>query len=71
MAVSDSAAAMRTFMDRGGWAFPVMMCPDEIAISYEVQYIPAVFVLDSQGRIAARPDGLVTAEQLAQLVDGL
>ena len=62
---------MRKFMDGGGWVFPVMMCPDEVAMAYGVQYIPAVFVLDSQGRVAARPDGLVTADQLVQLVDGL
>ena len=71
MAVSDTKDAMKQFLKAGGWDFPVMMCPDEVAMAYEVQYIPAVFILDSNGQIAASPDGLVTADDLAELVEGL
>lgn len=71
MAVGDTEAAMRDFMATGGWTFPVLMCPDEVFLAYGGQYIPTVFVLDREGRIVASPDGLVTAEQLARLVDGL
>jgi len=62
---------MEKFMSAGGFDFPVMMCPDEVAMAYRVQYIPAIFVLDAEGRLAAKPDGLVTAAQLADMVAGL
>ena len=71
MAVSDTKADMKQFMNRGDFSFPVMLCPDEVAMAYGVQYIPAVFVLDGHGRIAATPDGIVTAAELSKIVDGL
>lgn len=71
MAVGDTRAAMDKFMQAGGWDFPVMMCPDSVAMAYRVQYIPTVYVLDAEGRAVARPEGLVTAAVLAELVTGL
>lgn len=71
MAVSDTEAAMNKFMDDGGWTFPVMMCPDEIAMAYEVQAVPTLFVLDSEGRVVERLVGGAGASELSDLIGGL
>ena len=71
MAVGDTEAAMRAFMSRGGWTFPVTLAADELAMSYGIRAIPTVVVIDSRGRIADTIVGMVTADKLSDLVDGL
>ena len=60
LAVSDTEAAMREFMKGGGWDFPVVLNPDEVATAYGVQAIPTLFVLDSKAGSRSNPDGLLT-----------
>jgi thiol-disulfide isomerase/thioredoxin len=71
MAVNDSEEAMRAFMSEGGWGFPVMMGADSAAAAYGVRFIPAVFVIDAEGRIVETIVGGTTASDLSLLVDGL
>jgi thioredoxin-like negative regulator of GroEL len=71
MAVSDTEQAMRKFMNAGGWTFPVMLCPDDIAAAYGVGPIPTIIVLDSQGRVVETMVGGASASELSELVDDL
>lgn len=71
VSVGDTEDAMRRFMQTGRFTFPVVLNGDRVGIAYGVQYIPAVFILDGDGRIVATPKGVVSAEDLSALVDGL
>lgn len=62
---------MREFVDQGGYTFPVMLDPDNLAADYGVRAIPTVVVLDSEGEVAKTVVGGVTAEELSSLVDDL
>jgi len=71
LAVSDTEAAMKNFMKAGGWDFPVMIAPDDIAAAYEVQAVPTLFIVDSDGRIVDELVGGATAAKLSRIVDDL
>lgn len=71
LAVGDTEAAMRNFMKAGGWSFPVMVASDDIAAAYEVQAVPTLFVIDSEGRIVDKLVGGATAQKLSRLVGEL
>lgn len=62
---------MENFMKAGGWDFPVMIASDDIAAAYEVQAVPTLFIIDSDGRIVDRLVGGATASQLSRRVDDL
>lgn len=71
LAVSDTEAAMKNFMKAGGWDFPVMIASDDIAAAYEVQAVPTLFIIDSEGRIVDKLVGGTTAAKLSRRVDDL
>lgn len=71
MDISDSPSDIRKFMSDGGWSFPVMLAADDAAQEYGVRVIPALFVIDAEGRIVKRIFGSATAAELSALVDGL
>lgn len=71
MAVSDTAEAMQAFMARGGWSFPVTLVADELAMRYGISAIPTLVVIDSGGRVVDTMLGVVSADRLASIVDGL
>ncbi len=71
LAVSDGEDAIREFMTRGGYTFPVMLDQDNVAADYGVRAIPTIVVLDSQGEVAKTVVGGMTAEELSSLVDDL
>ena len=71
MTVNDSEEAIRDFMSRGGWTFPVMLSGDDVARSYGVRAIPTLVVIDSGGRVVQTIIGGVTASELSSLVDDL
>jgi cytochrome c biogenesis protein CcmG/thiol:disulfide interchange protein DsbE len=54
IAYRDRDAEARAFADRGGLSVPVLGDPDNaVATAYGINAIPATFVLDAAGRIAA------------------
>ena len=71
LAVNDSEEAMRSFVEDGGWSFPVMLGGDSAASAYKVPAIPTVFVIDADGTIVRKLIGSATAAQLIELVEGL
>jgi len=71
MAVNDSEEAMRSFVEDGGWDFPVMLNGDSAANAYRVPAIPTVFVIDAEGVVIRKLIGAATVEQLVGLVEGL
>ena len=62
---------MRDFMAAGGWVFPVMLDADNVGNDYGVRFIPTLVVIDSEGKIAEKIVGGVTASDLTALIDGL
>jgi len=59
IAYSDRAAEARAFADREGLSVTVLGDPDNVvATSYAIKGIPATFVLDAAGRIAATSLGI-------------
>ena len=71
MAWADTDAAIREFMESGGWTFPVMLAPDDLVAAYGVEAVPALFLIDAESRIVDYILGGVTADQLSQMVDDL
>ena len=71
MAVSDSEDAIRGFVAQGGYTFPVMLDPDNMAARYGVRAVPTHVVVDSEGRVAKTHVGGVNAADLSSLVDDL
>ena len=71
MAVKDTEQDMRALMDANGWTFPVMIDGSRVASAYGVRTIPATRIIDSEGRVAERVVGGMTAAELSLLVDGL
>jgi peroxiredoxin len=71
LAVSDSEDAMRGFVSNNGYAFPVMLDPDNVAARYGVRAIPTTVVIDPEGRVANTIVGAATAANLSSLVDDL
>lgn len=59
IAYSDREADTRAFADREGLSLPVLADPDNaVATAYGIKAIPATFVLDAAGRIAATSLGI-------------
>lgn len=65
IAYNDREADTRAFADREGLSVPVLGDPDNtVAAAYGITGIPATFVLDATGRIAATSLGLQTEATL-------
>jgi len=71
VAVSDSEDAVRGFVAEGGYTFPVMLDPSNVAARYGVRAIPTSVVIDSEGRVVKTIVGAATAADLSSLVDDL
>lgn len=71
MAVEDNKTALADFMTEGGWTFPVMLDADSAARAYGVRPIPVLFVIDGEGAIVKKIVGMVSADDLSDLVDDL
>jgi hypothetical protein len=71
VAVQDTEADIKQFLDDGGWTFPVALLPDDVRLSYGVRGVPTLFLVDADGRIAKTFVGGVTAAKLSELVDDL
>jgi len=71
LAVSETEAAMRQFLQSGGWNFPVMIASDDVAAAYKVQAVPTLFVVDQEGRVVRSVVGGATALELSRIIDDL
>jgi thiol-disulfide isomerase/thioredoxin len=71
VALQDSEAAMRDLMVTNGWTFPVIFNGTSVGYAYGVSPIPAIAVIDPEGRIAKRLVGPTSAAKLSLIVDGI
>lgn len=74
IAIREEAAASRAFSDRVGMPYPSISDPSSQTLlgfvdSLPSQAIPTTWVIDDQGRVAARVLDDVTASTLAGLID--
>jgi thiol-disulfide isomerase/thioredoxin len=68
----DQRAAALAYLDEFHVTYPSVYNPDSsIAFRFRVRFMPATFVIDRQGRIAAEVIGALESEkQLRDLIDG-
>lgn len=71
VAPPSSEGGLRNLMAEGGYSFPVMIDGGDVGSQYGVRYVPTLFVIDAEGRIAEKIVGAVDANRLSQLVDDL
>lgn len=62
---------MRELMAEGGYSFPVMIDSGDVGSQYGVRYVPTLFVIDREGKVAQKIVGAVDAARLSKLVDDL
>ena len=67
----DQKAAALAFVDQFGVTYPSVFNPDSsIAFSFRVRFMPATFVIDRQGRVAAEFIGAIQSmSELRALID--
>jgi hypothetical protein len=68
---ASSEGGIRDLMAAGGYSFPVMIDSGDVGSQYGIRYVPTLFVIDAEGKIAQRIVGPVDAARLSQLVDDL
>jgi hypothetical protein len=68
---SSSEGGIRDLMAASGYSFPVMIDPGDVGSQYGVRYVPTLFVIDAEGKVAKKVVGAVDAARLSQLVDDL
>ena len=71
VAPASSEGGMRDLMADGGYSFPVMIDSGDVGSQYGVRYVPTLFVIDAEGKLAQKIVGGVDANRLSQLVDDL
>ena len=71
VAPPTSERGIRDLMSSGGYSFPVMIDSGEVGSQYGVRYVPTLFVIDEEGKIARRIVGGVDYARLSRLVDDL
>lgn len=62
---------MQELVATEGYAFPVLLDPGDIGSAYRVRYVPTLFLIDPDGRVAERIVGAVDLARLIELVDDL
>jgi thioredoxin-related protein len=62
---------MQELVREKGYAFPVLLDAGDIGSAYRVRYVPTLFLIDAEGRIAERIVGAVDFDRLVSLVDDL
>lgn len=50
--------AARRVIQKEGFTFPVFVAPEGLPAAFDVSAIPTTFILDPQGRLASRTDGM-------------
>ena len=65
VALKDSEADVRSFLEEEGYEFPVMLDPmGGVAGAYGVTAVPTAVFIDAEGRVAGTKVGAVTKEEL-------
>jgi len=65
VALKDSEADVRSFLEEEGYEFPVMLDPmGGVASAYGVTAVPTAVFIDADGRVAGTKVGAVTKEEL-------
>lgn len=71
VAPASNETGMRDLFMKGGYTFPMLLDPGEVASAYKVRYVPALFVIDASGDLVDRVIGATDFVRLNQIVDGL
>jgi len=71
VAVQDSEPLLRDLVASEGYGFPVLMDPGGMGVSYGISVIPTLVLIDASGNIATKVSRLLTAGELAVLVEDL
>jgi cytochrome c biogenesis protein CcmG, thiol:disulfide interchange protein DsbE len=67
--VQEDLERVRAFAQEFEMAMPVVLDPDGVVgRAYAVRGLPATILIDSEGKVAGRWDGILTAELLAERV---
>ncbi len=54
-----------------GYSFPVLLDGGDINSGYRIRYVPTLFAIDAEGKIAERIVGAVDFARLSGIVDEL
>jgi hypothetical protein len=71
IAPSRNESGMRSLVTEGKYSFPIMLDQGEVAVAYNVRYVPAVFVIDASGRLVDQFVGASDFAKLNRIADGL
>jgi peroxiredoxin len=69
--VGDSEDALRQMVASGGYKFPLIVDTANVAAMYGISVIPTVVLIDPSGKVAKSLSEVLTADSLANLVQGL
>lgn len=62
---------MQDLVASNGYSFPVLLDEGAASSAYRIRYVPTLFVIDGEGRIAERIVGAVDYARLTRLLDEL
>lgn len=71
VSVDEDADEYADFVDENGFNYPVRRAEESVSRFFRVTSIPKLMVYDTQGVLTVSHEGMVTADQLAEVIDKL